>query len=810
MKFRTLLYILVFLMVVVGTGYLYLLLKLKKQPPVAHYFARTALLVEHHSATPLGSDIPFRPLMDLHGWKPLAPDSLIGGIVSNSADCWVSHHYYGRGVWHQLIICAGAPPIAGVLNRFSAEQGWRQRRYQYAGRTIYVVQRGNTRWAFARDHGYLLWGSGGQILEEAFKAFDDTAYRAPVPALEPAQGWIQWDKVLMLAREHYPALRPLLTPTGAAGVYRIRRRGGQWEGYGRIAFPRRLRRSPALMQVPAGCIPYDAPLLIVNPADKIRHYAVPPGLDSLMNNVPGVWVGMVSEDLTRSVMYYPSYDSVTWEEQIAGQPSWRIDRPSQLPPSFRRMIVGDDTVYVGWWAGCLVMGREAALLGRIDRHIRFGNVLSRDPTFLYWQALLPDSFHVMMYFNPRTTDGEKQKPRLWSAVGTYFLVEPTDSNGRHIAFHAWHSLPRQAARRAGRRLAWEFTTDSPITDPLVRLYNYRTQRPEIGVVSGTTLTVLSSRGQLQWKRDLGGQLIAPPLRVDYYRNRKIQHLLLTPRKVFLVDRLGRNVAQYPIPLPEPARPGWRYIPQSSFFGKRAYVVPTRKGLRAYYLTGRPIPRWAPLRLSRPFMPPLRYFSLRGIRRVFAADSAGRFYFISPQGKITFQGETPHPPATGWQIHLGRTPAASYAYCIDTTGAVVEVSFARKIQRRPLFTPQAPMFLMKPPHSLSTAGIAHLVINGKTLLAFSKKWERRWAVPLDTTALAPPRVFSRQGKQLIGIWLADHAYCFVTPTGVVKMQRFTTTAPPVGVTDPAGRFLLVCPQGPTVRAFVLSPDLWESE
>ena len=121
-----------------------------------------------------------------------------------------------------------------------------------------------------------------------------------------------------------------------------------------------------------------------------------------------------------------------------------------------------------------------------------------------------------------------------------------------------------------------------------------------------------------------------------------------------------------------------------------------------------------------------------------------------------------------------------------------------------------MFLMKPPRSLSTAGIAHLVVNGKTLLAFSKKWERRWAVPLDTTALAPPRVFSRQGKQLIGIWLADSSYRFINSTGQMKMLRLPVSAPPVSVTDQAGRFLLVCPQGSTVRAFVLPPGLWESE
>ena len=69
------------------------------------------------------------------------------------------------------------------------------------------------------------------------------------------------------------------------------------------------------------------------------------------------------------------------------------------------------------------------------------------------------------------------------------------------------------------------------------------------------LYLLSNAGIILWKQMLDGPLKSEVFQVDCYKNGKMQYLLSTRHKIYLLDRNGNPVEKYPVELRSPATAG---------------------------------------------------------------------------------------------------------------------------------------------------------------------------------------------------------------------------------------------------------------
>ncbi|MEQ8243848.1 hypothetical protein [Fulvivirga sp.] len=61
----------------------------------------------------------------------------------------------------------------------------------------------------------------------------------------------------------------------------------------------------------------------------------------------------------------------------------------------------------------------------------------------------------------------------------------------------------------------------------------------------SNLNLISSEGKKLWSIPISERIVSEIYQIDYYKNKKLQYLFATSNKIYMIDRLGNTVEQYP-------------------------------------------------------------------------------------------------------------------------------------------------------------------------------------------------------------------------------------------------------------------------
>lgn len=76
--------------------------------------------------------------------------------------------------------------------------------------------------------------------------------------------------------------------------------------------------------------------------------------------------------------------------------------------------------------------------------------------------------------------------------------------------------------------------------------NHNTGLPEILIQdSNFWIYLLSPNGEVIWKRQMESQIQGSLMQLDYYKNGKLQYFFSSANKLYIVDRLGRDISGFP-------------------------------------------------------------------------------------------------------------------------------------------------------------------------------------------------------------------------------------------------------------------------
>jgi hypothetical protein len=76
--------------------------------------------------------------------------------------------------------------------------------------------------------------------------------------------------------------------------------------------------------------------------------------------------------------------------------------------------------------------------------------------------------------------------------------------------------------------------------------NHRTKQKEIVVQDiNNNLYLISNKGKILWKKRLHGSVLGKIEQIDIYKNGRLQLVFATPHRVYVLDRLGRDVSPFP-------------------------------------------------------------------------------------------------------------------------------------------------------------------------------------------------------------------------------------------------------------------------
>ena len=100
------------------------------------------------------------------------------------------------------------------------------------------------------------------------------------------------------------------------------------------------------------------------------------------------------------------------------------------------------------------------------------------------------------------------------------------------------------------RAIWATQLEAPILSEISLAKNHYNQKWEIAVQDEKlNLYLISTEGEILWKRKLQQAIIGEVKQIDLFKNKKLQLLFNTTNKLYLIDRKGRDVGTYPVVLP---------------------------------------------------------------------------------------------------------------------------------------------------------------------------------------------------------------------------------------------------------------------
>ncbi|WP_163325653.1 PQQ-binding-like beta-propeller repeat protein [Draconibacterium mangrovi] len=121
------------------------------------------------------------------------------------------------------------------------------------------------------------------------------------------------------------------------------------------------------------------------------------------------------------------------------------------------------------------------------------------------------------------------------------------------------------------------------------------------------LHLIDAEGKIIWSAPVSGKILGKVHQVDYYNNGKLQYLFNTNEKIYLIDRNGTSVANFPIVLKSPATNGVNVFDYNNNNQYRYFVACNDKKVYAYSHDGTILNGWIFDKTSGTVTAPIQFF-----------------------------------------------------------------------------------------------------------------------------------------------------------------------------------------------------------
>lgn len=157
------------------------------------------------------------------------------------------------------------------------------------------------------------------------------------------------------------------------------------------------------------------------------------------------------------------------------------------------------------------------------------------------------------------------------------------------------------------------------------------------------LILLGNTDEILWEDSLGLRLSDDIYQIDYYKNNKLQYLLHSDSALFLIDRNGNNIENYPVKLNYKINKVY-LIDYDRSKRYRLLVSDHFGNLRMYNKAGEILDGWNPNAFKTNFADDIFHLRVRGKDRILVPLSKGEIHLANRRGE----------EADGFPIDLGMT------------------------------------------------------------------------------------------------------------------------------------------------------------
>ncbi|WP_319479441.1 hypothetical protein [uncultured Draconibacterium sp.] len=157
------------------------------------------------------------------------------------------------------------------------------------------------------------------------------------------------------------------------------------------------------------------------------------------------------------------------------------------------------------------------------------------------------------------------------------------------------------------------------------------------------LHLIDADGKIIWSAPVSGKILGQIHQVDYYNNGKLQYLFNTSEKIYLIDRNGNSVANFPIVLKSPATNGVNVFDYNNNNQYRYFVACQDKKVYAYSHDGKILNGWIFDKTSGTVTTPVQFFRVSKKDYIVFSDE-NRVYIQNRRGETRVNSSAKFAPS----------------------------------------------------------------------------------------------------------------------------------------------------------------------
>ena len=232
-----------------------------------------------------------------------------------------------------------------------------------------------------------------------------------------------------------------------------------------------------------------------------------------------------------------------------------------------------------------------------------------------------------------------------------------------------------ASKEDQTRAIWAAQLEAAVLSEMSLVKNHYTQKWEIAVQDeNLNLYLISSEGEILWKRKLQEAIIGSIRQIDLFKNNKLQLLFNTKSKLFLIDRKGRDVGPYPITLKQNTSLSLSLF---DYEKNRNYRILLSCDKRHYMYdkNGKIINGWKLKQTKSKALYPAEHFVVGGRDYILLAEENGKLNILNRRGETRVKvNEKIDFSRNKLQVVKGKSLAETRIVAIDKKGVQQNILF----------------------------------------------------------------------------------------------------------------------------------------
>ena len=334
----------------------------------------------------------------------------------------------------------------------------------------------------------------------------------------------------------------------------------------------------------------------------------------------------------------PKTDNESFEENYRGFKISKFEINDVIAKLYGHLFSSVKENYFSYIGGYLIFANSTSSLKAFINNFISKKVLDNNASFINFKDQIGSRCNFLYYTNPSIGNWDESLKNKWKP----FVLKENWMNvsgfvyqlsSKNELFYNNIVLQYDADSDKETQLDWIVNIEKNISISPQIVYNHHTKKNNIIIQDDDKkVYLISSKGKILWKKQLGGIILDKVNQLDFYKNGKLQYIFNTEDSLYIIDRLGRNVENFPMKLNAKAKRGHSLF---DYDKNRKYriLIPSENGMvYNYSKEGKAVKGWIFEKMNMPISHQIQYTNIKGKDYIYVVDSNGNTNVVGRNGK----------------------------------------------------------------------------------------------------------------------------------------------------------------------------------